>query len=103
MSRQRQRGNAVERAVAQRLGGARAGQYGGEDVSHSVFSCECKERASLPLWLTDAMAQAVRHAPEGKLPMVVLHELGKRHDGNLVVLRLKDFEEYFGETRGNRD
>lgn len=103
MSQQRQRGNAVERAVAKRLGGERAGQYGGEDVSHSVFSVECKERQSLPIWLKDAMAQAVRHAPADKLPLLVLHRLGQRHDGDLVVIRLKDFEEHFGETRSDGD
>jgi len=96
MSRQRQRGNAAERAVAKRLGGERVGHLGGEDVSHSAFSIECKERASFPAWLTDAMAQAVRHCPEGKLPMVVLHALGERHDGDLVVIRLKDVEEWWG-------
>ena len=99
MSQQRDRGNAAERAVAKRLGGQRVGHLGGEDVSHSVFSCECKERASLPAWLTDAMAQAVRHAPEGKLAMVVLHLLGARHDSDLVVMRLGDFEQWYGKAR----
>lgn len=98
MSRQRQRGNAVERAVAKRLDGERVGHLGGEDVSTSAFSVECKERASLPIWLTDAMAQAVRHCPEGKLPMVVLHALGARHDNDLVVIRLRDFEDWFGRA-----
>jgi len=92
MSLQRQRGNAAERAIAKRLGGQRAGQFGGEDVAHAVYSIECKERATLPTWLKDALAQAVGHAPAGKTPVVVLHELGGRHDGDMVVLRLRDFE-----------
>jgi hypothetical protein len=96
MSKQRQRGNATERAVARRLGGQRVGQYGGEDVSTEAFSIEAKARGSLPAWLTKAMAQAVGHCPEGKLPMVVLHVLGARHDNDMVIIRLSDFEQWYG-------
>ena len=98
MSIQRQRGNTAERAIAARLGGQRVGQYGGEDVTTSVFSIEVKSRESVPKWLTHAIEQAEAHAPDGKLPLAVIHTLGQRHDDDLVVLRLSAFEEWFGET-----
>ena len=44
------------------------------------------------------MAQARRNAPEGKTPILVLHELGRRHDGDLVVLHMGNFEDWFGRV-----
>ena len=37
------------------------------------------------------MAQAERNAPAGRLPVVILHQVGARHDKDLVVLALADF------------
>ena len=92
----------AERMVAKRLGGRRVGNSGRntEDVFHDWLSVEVKERRELPLWLQAAMAQAWHNAPSGHLPLVVLHELGQRHDGDLVVLRLADFEAWFGDVDG---
>ena len=95
MSKQRQRGNALERYIAKRLGGQRLGHYGGEDVAHEWLSIECKERATLPVWLRDAMRQAIGHAAADALPIVVLHELHKAHNEDLVVMRLCDFDDWF--------
>lgn len=88
-----------ERAIAKRLGGKRSGPQGQAcaDVVHPVLSIECKERKSLPLWLMHAMGQAEDAASGGKLPAVVLHQLGRRHDEDLVVVRLKDFERMTNE------
>lgn len=87
---------ATERAIARRLGGRRVGNRGRntEDVAHSWLSVEVKSRRQLPAWLLGAMAQAEHNSPAGRLPVVVLHQVGKRHDGDLVVLRLGDFTEY---------
>lgn len=89
---------AAERAIAARLRGERTGNTGGpsEDVAHDWLSIEVKTRKSLPAWLADAMAQAVRNAPAGRLPLLILHKAGDRHDNDLAVLRLSDFEEWFG-------
>ena len=95
MSKQRQRGNALERYIARRLGGRRVEHYGGEDVAHEWLSIECKERQGIPQWLTQAVAQALAYAGQGKLAIAVLHELNRSHDEDLVVMRLKDFEEWF--------
>jgi len=101
MSRARQRGKAHERAIAKRLAGRRVGVTGLAtcDVVSEEFAAECKERAALPAWLTGAMEQAERNAPAGLTPLVVLHELSRRHDGDLVVLRLREFEELCGEVK----
>ena len=92
---------AVERAVAAKMGGERLSNHAlGQqtpDVETSAYSVEVKSR-TLPAWLTNAMAQARRNASSGKLPLVVLHEGGRRHDNDLVVVRLADFVEWFGEA-----
>lgn len=93
---------AVERAVAVRLGGQRVpitGRQRGSapDIMHDWLGIEVKHRKTLPAWLHDAMAQAVACSDGGdKLPIVVLHESGQRHDDDYVVVRLKDFQEWFG-------
>jgi len=43
------------------------------------------------------MAQAVANAPSGKVPRVVVHVKGQRRDNDLVILRLKDWEEWYGK------
>jgi len=90
----------TERAIAARLGGERVGNRGTgtPDVTTSWASVECKTRKVLPGWLQDAMAQAVRNARPETLPLVVLHEVGQRHDDDLVVVRLADFVQWFGEV-----
>jgi len=89
---------ATERAIAARLGGVRVGCTGEAtpDVVSDWLSCEVKTRKRLPGWLQDAMRQAVANAKEGTLPLVVLHEVGQRHDSDLVVMRLAAFVAWFG-------
>ena len=86
---------ANERAIARRLGGQRVGNRGTntEDVAHPRLSVEMKTRKSLPAWLLGAMAQAQANAPPGRVPCVVLHEVGARHASDLVMLRLREFTE----------
>ena len=95
---------ATERAIASHLGGKRVpitGRQRGDvpDVAHPWLSIECKHRKRLPEWLKDAMSQAGAAATSSQLPIVVLHELGERHGSNLVLLRLGDFEDWFGTVR----
>jgi len=88
----------VERAVAERLNGKRQGATGrtGPDVVGSWFVAEIKHRRRLPQWLKDASAQA-NGCAGGRLPLVILHEAGQRHDNDLVMMRLADFENWFGD------
>lgn len=87
-----------ERTVAYRLSARRVGPSGiaTADVVNEHLAVECKMRASLPKWLHDAMSQAIAAAQREQLPVVILHELGRRHDGDYVVVRLKDFEDLWG-------
>ena len=89
----------TERAVARRLNGKRLGATGrtGADVVTGWLSVEVKHRRRLPAWLKDAQRQAQSGAGE-RLPIVVLHEAGQRHSDDLVVLRLADFQDWFGEV-----
>lgn len=91
MSLNRNRGKAAERAVANALDGVRLGTMGGEDVHlDGPWSCEVKSRQAFVAvaW----MEQAKRNAPKGKAPLVVVHVHGKRHDEDLVILRLADWK-----------
>lgn len=101
---------ATERALAQRLGGERVpitGRIRGSapDIAHNWLSVEVKTRRRLPLWLLEAVEQAVVAAKGTQLPIAILHENHKYHDSDLVVMRLKDWEDWFGgesESAQNR-
>jgi len=68
------------------------------DVESPWLSVEVKHRKALPLWIKEAMAQAeTNSSDEAKLPLVVLHEKYQCHDNDLVMLRLGDFLDWFGE------
>ena len=87
----------AERIIAKRLGGQRLGPTGrhGADVTSNLFSIECKTRKRLPAWLFGALGQACSGAA-GRLPIVILHQLGQRHDDDLALMRLADLESWLG-------
>lgn len=96
---------STERALAKRLGGERvpvSGRTRGSspDISHSHYGIEVKERKTLPAWLHSAMDQAVKSAAtyfrksgNNQLPIVILHETGKHHSNDFVIIRFQDLEE----------
>ncbi len=89
----------AERRIAARLGGHRvpvSGRAGQPDIAHPRLSIEVKHRRRLPQWLTQALEQAERAAAPGQLPLAVVHEAGTRYGQSLVLLRLADFEAWFG-------
>ena len=88
----------VERAIAKRLGGQRVGHLGGADVVTDWLSVEVKTRRALPGWLRDAIAQTKGNAGISQLPIVVLHQTGTKHTGDIVCLSLADFEQWIGES-----
>lgn len=96
---------AIELRFAKAMGGQRAGAtgFGSPDILHPLFAPEVKHRKTLPVLVKDAMAQAVRNAPAGKLPMVILHEHGQRMNDALVVVRFGDWAEWFGAVDGAGD
>lgn len=84
------------------LGGERvpvSGRQRGDapDIKHDWLSLEVKDRKRLPAWLHDAMAQAQASKRGDQLPAVILHEAGKRHSKDMVLMSLEDFKEWFGE------
>jgi len=97
----RNRGKRNEKVLADRLGGKREGIFGGEDISMSLFSVEAKERKKFVG--QGFMEQAVRNCPEGKVPLVVVHILNQRRSNDLVMLRMSDFEDYYGKVEESED
>lgn len=92
----------AERRVAGILGGKRVpitGRTRGStpDVEHSWLSIEVKHWAKLPGWILDALAQAEASVRGNQLPVAILHEKGKRYDDSLIVMRLSEFKEWFGD------
>lgn len=94
-----------ERHVAAAVGGARTGNTGnaGADVVTDRYSIECKSWARLPAKVTAALRQAEVTAVGGRVAVAVLHEVGARHDDDLVVLRWRDFADLLiGAHDGDR-
>lgn len=90
----------TERKVAAYYGGKRipvTGRQRGDvpDIEHDWISFEVKHRQSVPEWILDAMRQAIAAKGDEKLPVVVIHQSGTRHDNDLVVLTAYDFREWF--------
>jgi hypothetical protein len=86
---------ATERAIAGWLGEVRvpvSGRARGDapDVIHPRLSIECKHRQTLPVWLVDAMRQAIAAAGPEQIPVAILHAHGGRHADDLCMARLAD-------------
>lgn len=64
------------------------------DVSHLLLSIECKYRKKISGFLKEGLRQAEGYHPD-KIPVLILKEKGMH--GELVVLRLSDFQDLFGE------
>ncbi|MGQ9570181.1 MAG: hypothetical protein ACUVWN_04600 [bacterium] len=96
----RDRGKRTERALARRLGGRRVGVLGKSDMiletSHTVFEFEIKERKRCVVqnWL----AQAERNCSQGKTPALIIHLHYQPHSEDMVVMRLRDFEDWLGKV-----
>ena len=94
---------AIERKVASRLGGRRvpvSGRQRGDapDIEHYWLAIEVKQRKSTTAWIYDALDQAQKSQTDSfQLPIVVVHETGRRHDDDVVMMTLKDFQEWFGK------
>mgnify|MGYP001080588606 FL=1 len=74
---------------------------GKRDVDGEWLCAEVKERQTPVKWLLGVVEQAVRLAKPGQLPVGVIHFLKQNHDDDLVVMRLKDFADWFaGEEKG---
>ncbi|MBP7232194.1 MAG: hypothetical protein KBA28_09705 [Syntrophaceae bacterium] len=90
----RNRGKKTEQNIAKIIGGKRLGILGKDDVQTDAFSFEIKDR--LKFSGTGFMEQAVRNCAENKTPAVIVHVTGTRHDDDLVMMRLKDWQDWHG-------
>lgn len=103
---------AVERKIAEILGGERVPVSGrtrgwAPDILHPLYALEVKSRLRIPALLVEGMDQAVKAAEwawkrEGvkKLPVLIIHKDGTAYDNSLVVIRLKDIQEWYGFGKG---
>lgn len=96
----RKRGKRTEAAIAKRMDGKRVGLYGGQDIEHDTWSIEVKNRQKCVV--ESFMNQAIRNCDLFKMPMVIIHIHGQRHDKDLVVIRLRDWEEMYGSLYQQR-
>lgn len=94
-----------ERRTARRLSGTRTGNTGTAvaDVMAGPWAVECKARRELPAWLLDAMNQAKRNAGTGQTGIVVLHQVGRRSDADIVCMSLADFTSWAGAINTNNE
>jgi len=67
------------------------------EVEHPLLTIECKYRAKISSFLKDGIRPAEGYHPE-KIPGLILKE--KRMKCELVVIRLKDFQDLFGRRKG---
>lgn len=88
-----------ERRTAEQLGGTRTSRVGRStpDVTTPWLVAEVKSKKELPAWILEALAKARSHAKDVQLPILVLHQRGMKDD--LVVLKMSDFKEWFGNDR----
>ena len=93
----RNRGNAYERSVAERLGARRVGQYGGKaDVEADWIAVQCKVGSAYPErldgWLRALPCRA------GQLRALVIGDAPGpgRKRRELIVLDLADFIDWYG-------
>ena len=66
------------------------------DVEHPSLSIECKYRKKISSFLKDGLKQAEKYYPH-KIPVLILKEKNMR--GELIILRLSDFQNLFGEIK----
>ena len=93
-------GKRIQKYLVERLGGKNVGTIEPQDGSHEIWSIEVKKRATFIG--STFMAQAIKNCPEGKTPLVVVHVKGQRHNEDLVMLRLKDFEDWYGSLNAEK-
>jgi len=93
---------SVERAICKILGAVRLVCNGKRqlDGEHDWLAVEIKGRSEVPKWFVKGMCQAEAGRP--KLPIMVIHEKGANYFDSFVVMRLRDFDEWFN-PRGGRD
>jgi hypothetical protein len=104
MKQSRSTWQSHERRIAGKLGTQRAGVgQPGADVVTDDWSLECKSWRTLPARVVAALVQAERSATAHQVAAAVIHQVGARHDKDLVVMRWADFDRLLlGDGRRDR-
>lgn len=88
-------GRAFQAKAAKMLNAKNVGTIENQDLSHPLFSFEAKKRKS---FLGIAfMNQATKNCPEGKIPLVIVHQTEERHENDLILIRFSDWEKMIAE------
>lgn len=79
--------------------GGKRNHFEHEDVSHPLFSIECKHRSiqNYPKSVRNWYQQALENTAEGKIPLLAIHLAGEIRGNDLVILRRSDFEDLLGK------
>ena len=89
------RGRAFEKYVAKKVKGMAIGLLNGEDVSHNLYSFECKTRKKELPEVASWLVQATRNCPDGKTPVIVYHKTHGNHDCDIIIMKLSDFVDLY--------
>ena len=82
-----------ERRIAAALDTQRAGVgQAGADIVTEEWSIEAKSWRTLPARVVAALGKAERSATGDQVAAAVIHQVGARHEKDLVVMRWADFE-----------
>lgn len=97
VKRNKAQGRAIQSKLAKRTGGDNIGTLGGEDIHFhdkpwSIEAKHCKKFVGAKF-----MEQAEKNAPKGKTPIVIVHTLNQRMSKALVMIRLSDWEDWYGK------
>ena len=102
----RERWKRQERMVASILNGTRLPCIGtgAPDVVSDLLAVEVKTRKSIPKWLSDAIEQSIRNAPDDKIPCVCLSIVSQGKKAQVYILmRIEDFERVRERGRSNHN
>lgn len=86
----RRRGKRVQKRIAKEMDARNVGIFGGEDAEHPIFSIEAKSKVKFVG--EKFIIQAENNCPEGKIPIVILHIVGKSYDKDIVMIRIDKFK-----------
>ncbi len=91
----RSRGKAAELAIAHFWRGKR-NHFESEDIQHLILSIEVKARTAPPAMIGKWFSQAKAASPDGKVPMLQLHEMGADYADDLCIMRASDLRDLLG-------
>lgn len=90
----RNRGKRNEKALAKILKASRVGVFGGEDLTDGKYSFEAKSRKQ---FIGSSWMDQCEKNCKGKIPVVIVHVTGQKHEDDFVIMKLKYWKELLVE------